>query len=308
MLGSRLHSIFPVCYTYARIQELHPLLKRFIVRSTSCNQDNLLTEKSLVGVPESSIYVAQRPSIPLITKREIEFPNRYREPKQAWLESLDTLQDEKLGLVDLHPDIFGTYPRIDILHANILWQRWYKKIDYAFVRSRAEMPGGGRKPRPQKKTGLKRQGSIRSPLWRGGGAAFGPRGPQSFYYMLPMSIRTLGLRVALSVKYAQNDLHIVNSLDIPSDDPKFIEDLIDTRFWGFSALFVDDIDIMPRNISLALKELPQFNLMPVYGLNVYSMLKHETLVLTLAAVEKLEKKLLAQMHKPENDVAYKKRH
>lgn len=242
-----------------------------------------------------------RPPLPMMTSRKLQFPNKYLVPKQAWLESLATLENEKLGILDLHPDVFGTYPRIDILHKNVQWQLKYGKISYEKVLSRAEMPGGGRKPWPQKKTGRPPASSIRSPLFVKGGRAKGPRGPESFFYMLPTSVRALGLRVALSVKYAQNDLHIVDSLDIPTNRKKYLEDLVDIRFWGFSVLFVDDTHFMPENISLAVMEKPEFNLMPVYGLNVYSILKHETLVLTVKAVEKLEKKLLYQMHKPDND-------
>lgn len=84
----------------------------------------------------------------------------------------------------------------------------------------------------------------------------------------------------------------MDSLEIPTDDPEYIQDLIDTRFWGFSALFVDDTDYMPENITYALAEFPSYNILPVYGLNVRDMLKHETLILTLAAVEKIEQKLL----------------
>ncbi|XP_060079272.1 large ribosomal subunit protein uL4m-like [Ylistrum balloti] len=238
-----------------------------------------------------------KPKLPLITSRKIEFPNRYLPPKQAWVETLSTLEDQKYGMVDLHPEIFGTYPRLDVLQQNVKWQRLYRFIDYAHTKTRAEVRGGSYKPWKQKRTGKARHGSTRSPIWKGGGIINGPRGPKSHFYMLPASYRALGLRVALSVKYAQDDLHIVDSLEIPDDDPEYLKDLMDTRFWGFSCLFVDDTDIMPENISLALDKIPEFNLMPVYGLNVFSMLKHETLVLTLAAVEKIEKKLLYQMHK-----------
>ncbi|XP_041354179.1 39S ribosomal protein L4, mitochondrial-like [Gigantopelta aegis] len=265
------------------------------------------TSYSGQNVSEIPSFHAAQQSLPIMTSRRLEYPPLHTPPKQAWLESLDTIEDGKLGIVDLHPEIFGTYPRIDMLHSNILWQRNFKRISYAKTKSRAEVRGGGRKPWPQKGMNKARHGSIRSPIWRGGGIAHGPRGPQSFFYMLPTPLRVMGLRVALSVKYAQNNLHIVDSFDIPSDDSQYITDLIDTRFWGYSVLFVDDTDFMPRNISLALSKCPEFNLMPVYGLNVYSMLKHETLVLTLAAVEKIEQKLLYEMHKTERSAKYQVR-
>ncbi|GAB1605964.1 39S ribosomal protein L4, mitochondrial, partial [Argonauta hians] len=240
--------------------------------------------------------ISTRPALPLMTGRKLSYPNKHKEGVQTWLESLNTIDNEKVGIVDLHPDIFATFPRLDIIQSNVVWQSKYKYINYDWAPTRAEMRGGGRKPWPQKGLGKARHGSNRSPIWLRGGRAHGPRGPKSYYYMLPTPERVLGLRSALSVKLAQNDLHIVDSLEIPSDDPDYIESLFATRFWGFSGLFIDDTDFMPRNISVALNKLKQFNLMPVYGLNVYSMLKHETLILTLAAVEKIEQKLLFQLH------------
>lgn len=129
----------------------------------------------------------------------------------------------------------------------------------------------------------------------------GPRGPKSYFYMLPYHLRTLGLRSMLSIKYAQDDLHIVENLDIPMDDPEYLTELADVRFWGDSVLFIDDNDILPREMAIALSEIPHFNAMPVYGLNVYSMLKHHTLVLTLSAVEKIEERLLHHMHSLERE-------
>lgn len=255
-------------------------------------------QTSLSRADADSSPAVTRPPLPLILSRKIERPNPYVAPKQAWLESIDTLEGEKLGIVDLHPDIFGASPRYDALYENIRWQLMYRKIDYRKCLTRAEVKGGGRKPWPQKKTGRHRAGSIRAPQWKGGGMSHGPRGPRSQFYMLANTKREMGLRMALTVKYTQNDLHIVDSLNIPTDDPEYLDDLIDTRYWGFSVLFVDDTDVMPRNISLATNNFGQFNLMPVYGLNVYSMLKHETLVLTLAAVEKIEEKLVEAMHNP----------
>lgn len=271
-----------------------------LIQSCSFSTSRLFqSDTSPINPDESFITLKQRPPLPLMTSRQLAYPNKYRPGQQVWLETLSTTSDEKLGLIDLHPEIFASFPRLDLIHSNVRWQQMYKKISYEFAPTRAEMRGGGRKPWPQKGTGRARHGSIRSPIWLKGGRAHGPRGPESFYYMLNDSDRVWGLRSTLTVKFAQNDLHIVDSLDIPTDDPEYIEDLFASRFWGFSALFVDDTDIMPRNISLALNKIKHFNLMPVYGLNVYSMLKHETLVLTLAAVEKIEKKLLYQMHKTE---------
>uniref|UniRef100_A0A3B4EYV7 Large ribosomal subunit protein uL4m n=1 Tax=Pundamilia nyererei TaxID=303518 RepID=A0A3B4EYV7_9CICH len=92
-------------------------------------------------------------------------------------------------------------------------------------------------PWKQKGSGRAWHGSIRSPIWRGGGVSHGPRGPTSYYYMLPMKVRVQGLKVALSSKMAQDDLHIVNSLNIPTPDSQYLLDLI--RHRGESVLIVD---------------------------------------------------------------------
>lgn len=264
--------------------------------------NNQVTEQhSAQFQSEGNLIASDGRPLPVITSRQLSYPVSYLPSKQAWLESLQTYEDQKLGLIDLHPQIFGVYPRIDIIHQNIVWQTTYKKINYDFAKSRAEMRGGGRKPWPQKGTGRARHGSVRSPIWHKGGCAKGPRGPKAYFYMLPFQQRIWALRSALSVKYAQDDLHVIDRLEIPTDDPEFLQELADARYWGDSILFVDDSDILTTNVAKALKEIPQFNAMPVYGLNVFSMLKHETLVLTLAAVERIEERLLHHMHTTRRD-------
>lgn len=87
--------------------------------------------------------------------------------------------------------------------------------------------------------GKARHGSIRSPLFKGGGVIHGPKSPNSHYYMLPFYSRVNGLIATLSVKFAQDDLHVVEHLEIPTEDPNFIEELVKSRNWGPSVLFVD---------------------------------------------------------------------
>ncbi|XP_069460164.1 large ribosomal subunit protein uL4m isoform X2 [Ambystoma mexicanum] len=231
--------------------------------------------------------------LPIIRKCSMSIPTHLK-PGQAWLESLRNYDDERLGLVDLHPDVFTVMPRIDILHQVAVWQRNFKRISHAKTKTRAEVRGGGKKPWAQKGSGRSRQGSIRSPVWKGGGIAHGPRGPTSYYYMLPMKVRALGLKVALTTKLTQDDLHIIDSLDVPTSDPQYLVDLARYRHWGNSVLIVDVDETMPENILHAAANLKTINLIPAIGLNVHSILKHETLVLTLQTVEFLERKLLWQ--------------
>ena len=250
-------------------------------------------EQSVAATKSKSTAPAQTLIFPLVT----EFPPQYQKPRQVWIENLDTIEEEKRGLIELHPDIFATKPRIDIIHQNVEWQRKYRYVSFAHTKVRSEVRGGGRKPWPQKGLGRARHGSIRTPLFRGGGVVHGPRSPTTHFYMLPFYHRLAGLTSTLSVKLAQDDLHIIDNLDIPTDDPEYLRDLCEERLWGPSVLLVDDLDIAPRNITAATDAINHIHIQPVYGLNVYSMLKYETLVLTVSAVEKIQSKLLHHLHR-----------
>uniref|UniRef100_A0A3Q2ECR6 Large ribosomal subunit protein uL4m n=1 Tax=Cyprinodon variegatus TaxID=28743 RepID=A0A3Q2ECR6_CYPVA len=151
--------------------------------------------------------------LPLLRKCNAAIP-AHLSPVQTWVETLEGQDSQPLGLTELHPDVFAVAPRLDILHAVETWQRNYKRISHANTKLRSEVRGGGKKPWNQKGSGKARHGSIRSPLWRGGGVSHGPRGPNSYYYMLPMKVRVQGLKVALSSKLAQ-----VNGMTAPSAEP-----------------------------------------------------------------------------------------
>lgn len=124
--------------------------------------------------------------------------------------------------------------------------------------------------------------------------------------MLPFYTRVLGLTSALSVKLAQDDLHVVNDLEIPTEDPEFIKDLMEKRKWGPSLLMIDTEDIIPQNLAIAVDRLNYVNVMPTYGLNVYSMLKYDTLVMTARAVKYVEEKLLYQLNRNDGKSVVKK--
>ncbi|XP_076765807.1 mitochondrial ribosomal protein L4 [Xylocopa sonorina] len=245
--------------------------------------------------------VVEQTSSPIISKRDYADERFfYEKPREVWLENLDTVQRKKLGLVLLHPDVYAASPRIDIIHQNVQWQRMYRFVSYAHTKTRAEVRGGGRKPWPQKGYGRARHGSIRSPLWKRGGIIHGPRSPTPHFYMLPFYTRVAGLTSALSVKLAQDDLYITQDLEIPTKESSYITELIEERNWGPSVLFVDTEDIMPINITEATDTIKHINLLPVYGLNVYSMLKHDTLVLTERAARLIEDKILYHLHRTDD--------
>lgn len=92
--------------------------------------------------------------------RKLMFPPKYQKPRQVWLENLDTIDEKKLGLLDLHPSVFGANPRIDIIQQNVRWQSLYRYVSFAHTKSRFECRGGGRKPWPQKGNSVKNIFSI----------------------------------------------------------------------------------------------------------------------------------------------------
>lgn len=253
---------------------------------------NLLLPTNLVD-PSRLKRPAPSPdsTLPVLRSCDATVP-AHLSPVRTWIQTLMKAEDEPVGLAELHPDVFNVPPRLDILHQVEIWQRNFKRISYAKTKVRSEVSGGGRKPWRQKGSGRARHGSIRSPLWRGGGVVHGPRGPTSYYYMLPMKVRVLGLKVALSSKITQDFLHVVDSLDVPTPDPQSLSDLIKHRGWGKSVLLVNLSEEIPENILKATEKLKTVNIIPAIGLNVHSILKHESLVLTLETVGFLEQKLL----------------
>lgn len=152
----------------------------------------------------------------------------------AWVTSFTG--EDPIGIIELNEFVFGANPRIDILHRVVVWQRAKKRAGTAKVKNRSERRGGGRKPWRQKGTGRARQGSIRAPQWRKGGRVHGPV-PRSYKYSLPKKVRRMGLRTALSVRYAQGDLHIVDSFDHIASDRDLIP-LLEKRGWT-DAVLVD---------------------------------------------------------------------
>ncbi|XP_033173304.1 39S ribosomal protein L4, mitochondrial [Drosophila mauritiana] len=277
-------------------QVLYPVARTF---TRSSNQANVVTE--------TAAEVAAPPATrsPLILPQDYTdcLPVSRNTARQAWIENTDAVAERKVGLIELHPDVFAAQPRVDIIQENVEWQRKYRYVSMAHTKTRAEVRGGGRKPWPQKGGGRARHGSLRSPMLKGGGVVHGPRSPTTHFYMLPFYKRVLGLTSTLSVKLAQDDLHIIENVDIPTGDAEFLKDLIAERNWGPSVLIVDEDHMFPANICQASDDLGYVNLMPTFGLNVYSMLKHDTLVLTVAAVKHLEQRLLFQLNR--NDAASK---
>ena len=217
------------------------------------------------------------------------FPFHYKPGhKQVPLKSFQS--GEVLGTINLHRFVFGAPARVDILHRVVVWQRAKRRAGLAKVKDRSEVRGGGRKPWPQKGSGRARHGSIRAPQWRGGGVVHGPRGPKSYDYPLPKKVKNLGLRAALSIKYSQGDLTVVDALQVPSDKSSDVLPILERENWK-SVLLVDGGDV-DTNLCCATDDLENVDVLPSRGLNVYSMLLRDKIVLSFGAVQLLQERLL----------------
>ena len=226
--------------------------------------------------------------------------------REVWVENMSTPHSIKLGIIQLNPQIFSVFPRPDMIQENHKWQTLYKHVDYQCMPTRSELRGSNKKPWPQKGTGRARHSSRRAPQWVHGGWANGPRGPRTYFYMLPWQKRVAGLIATLSCKFSQNDIHVVDTFEtFPLDGTSdHLEELCETRGWGPSVLFVDrvDLELSPKCTNAehfynASTKLNPINIIPMYGLNVFSILKHETLVFTVDALKDIERKLVFQLNR-----------
>ena len=193
------------------------------------------------------------------------------------------------GDLELNDDVFGVEPRQDILHRVVTWQLWNRRATARPTRERSEVSRTGKKFGNQKGGGTARHGDRAAPIFIGGGKAHGAR-KRDFNMSLNKKIRALGLRMALSSKAKANDgknLVIVDSLELKDAKTKALKGQLDKNGWNGKVLVIDG-DAVEGSFAKAVGNLPGFNVMPAVGANVYDILKHDTLVLTRSAVEKLE--------------------
>jgi len=196
-----------------------------------------------------------------------------------------TLDGKDAGSVSLNKDIFGLEPRTDLIQRCIVWQLAKRRAGTHDVKNRAEIWRTGKKAHAQKGTGGARHGSMRANLFRGGGRSFGPT-PRSHAIDLPKKVRALALRHALSAK--AKDGAIVVLADLAAKDSK--TKALSAQFEKLelaNALIVGGAEI-EENFGRAARNIPNIDVLPVQGINVYDILRRQKLVLTKAAVEALE--------------------
>jgi large subunit ribosomal protein L4 len=189
------------------------------------------------------------------------------------------------GEVELSDDVFGLEPRADILHRVVTWQLENRRGIARATRERSDVARTGKKFGRQKGGGTARHGDRKAPVFIGGGKAHGAR-RREFDVSLNKKVRALGLKMALSSK-ARSGLVVVDSLELADVKTKVLVGQLAKANWGKKVLIVDGEQVN-EGFARAARNIIGVNVLPAVGANVYDILKHDTLVLTRAAVEKLE--------------------
>lgn len=195
------------------------------------------------------------------------------------------LDGKAAGDIELNDAVFGVEPRADILHRVVTWQLENRRGTARPTRERSDVARSGKKWGRQKGGGTARHGNRKAPVFIGGGKAHGAR-KRDFEQSLNKKVRALGLKMALSAK-AKDGLVIIDSLELKDAKTKALAAAFGKNGWSGKVLVIDG-DAVEGGFRKAAGNLPGVSVLPAVGANVYDILKHDTLVLTKAAVEKLE--------------------
>ena len=198
---------------------------------------------------------------------------------------ITSLDGAAAGDIELPDAIFGLEPRSDILYRMVRWQLAKARAGTHAVKNRADINRTGKKIYRQKGTGNARHGSARVNLFRGGGRSFGPV-VRDHSHDLPKKFRALGLRHALSSKAKGSQIVVLDDARAAEPKTKALKEILG-RLGFANALIVGGAEL-DQNFALAARNIPNIDVLPVQGINVYSILRREKLVLTRAAVEALE--------------------
>ena len=199
-----------------------------------------------------------------------------------------SLDNKEVGDIDLADEVFGLPVRTDILARVINWQLAKRRAGTHKAKGISDISGTTKKPYKQKGTGRARQGSLRSPQFRGGAVIFGPV-VRSHEFGLQKKVRKLGLKTALSAKQAEGKLVVIDAASVAEAKTKALRAQFATLGWE-SVLIIDGVTV-DEGFAKAARNLPKVDVLPQQGANVYDILRRDTLVLTRAAVEQLEARL-----------------
>jgi large subunit ribosomal protein L4 len=201
---------------------------------------------------------------------------------------ITTLDGEEKGSVNLSDTIFGLEPRPDLIQRCVVWQLAKRRAGTHKVKGRAEIWRTGKKMYKQKGTGGARHGSQRANLFRGGGRSFGPV-VRSHAIDLPKKVRVLALKHALSAKAKDGGILVIEDAKLAETKTKVLKGHF-AKLGLANALIIDGAEI-DDGFRLATRNIPNIDVLPIQGINVYDILRRNTLVLTRAALDALEARL-----------------
>ncbi len=196
---------------------------------------------------------------------------------------------EKVSQTDLADTIFNVPVKPNVLHEVVTMQLAGRRSGSASVKHRSDVKGSGRKLFRQKGTGRARRGDIKAPLLRGGGSVFGPD-PRSYAYKVPKKVRRMALKMALSVKLSEDSLVVLDELDFDKIKTKEFIKVMNALNMN-NALFITDKK--NENLELSARNVPGVKVLRIEGLNVYDILKYNSLVLLESSIKSIEGRLLA---------------
>lgn len=202
--------------------------------------------------------------------------------------SIKNIENKVVGSLDLAPSVFGAPVRPDILHRMVRWQMAKARSGNHQTKEIWAVSGTTKKPHKQKGTGRARQGSLRSPHMRGGAVVFGPH-VRDHSFDLPKKVRKLALKSALAAKIQEGTLVILDSFKLAQPKSKELEKHLMANGWD-APLFIDG-ETVETSLSWAARNLENVHCLPQQGVNVLSILKCKTLILSKDAVHHLEARL-----------------
>jgi len=197
-------------------------------------------------------------------------------------------QNEKVGSLDLRDEVFGGRIKTDLIHESVVRANAAERRGTHATKTRAMVSGSGKKPRRQKGTGRARVGEIRNPLWRKGGTVFGPQ-PRSYEYQLPRKVEKGALRAALAQKLRDGQVIVVDALSVSEIKTKAAVEMLKRLGVDGKALLVD---VKPEDkLALSMRNLEGIRVLPSNRVSARDVMNTRRVVLTQAALEKLQEAL-----------------
>ncbi len=198
--------------------------------------------------------------------------------------SVYNMEGKEVGQIELNDSIFGVKINEHLVHMAVVQQLANKRQGTQSTKTRSEVRGGGRKPWRQKGTGNARQGSIRSPQWKGGGVVFAPK-PRDYSFKLNKKEKQVALKSALSSKVENNKLIVLDELNFDEIKTKSMLNVLNNLKANKALIVLGEKN---DNVYLSARNIPSVRTVQSNSINVYDILKYDTLVLTKDAVEKIE--------------------